>query len=202
MSDLDRQSLGLGCFPALVLVDLSEGFTNPDSPLGVAAEDTLEACQHLLHGFRQYGFPVFFTTVLYDDPGQARVFRQRLPALECLRSGSRWVEIDERVEPLDSEPVIVKRFASAFFGTDLSNRLEAGGVDSLVIGGLTTSGCVRATVVDGLQHDFRVVVAREATGDRNPAAHDACLFDLNAKYADVISLREVLKQLETKFGPA
>ncbi len=195
MPDLDRHSLGLGARPALVLVDMIEGFTNPECPLGSEADEVVAACGRLLEAFRKRGLPVFFTTVIYRDDSQARVFRERLPALDVLTPDSRWVRIDARLSPLAQETVIEKCWASGFFATDLGHQLRDAGADSLVVCGLTTSGCVRATAVDGLQHDFRVVVPREATGDRNLQAHEANLFDLDAKYADVVSIDEVLSKL-------
>lgn len=195
MPDLERRSQGLGRRPALVLVDVINGFTDPACPLGSEADDVVAACVRLLRAFRERGLPVFYTTVVYTDPAQARVFRTRLPALDVLEPGSHWVAVDPRVAPAPGEPVIEKRWASGFFGTDLDERLTAAGADSLVVVGLTTSGCVRATAVDGLQHDYPVVVPREAVGDRNAAAHEANLFDLNAKYADVLNLGDVLEHL-------
>lgn len=195
MPDLDHRSLGLGDRPALVLVDVINGFTDPACPLGSAADSVVDGCAQLLAAFRARGLPVFFTTVVYHDENQARVFRERVPALNVLAPGSHWVAIDPRVAPRNGEPVIEKQWASGFFGTDLAERLRAAGADSLVVGGLTTSGCVRATAVDGLQHDYPVVVPREAVGDRNAEAHAANLFDLNAKYADVSDLERVIEHL-------
>lgn len=195
MSDLQRQSMGLGQRPALLLVDMIRGFTDPACPLGSAADSVVAANQQLLAVFRDQRLPVFFTTVIYREAGQAAVFRQRVPALNVLTPDSPWVQVDPRLQPLPGEPVIEKQWASAFFATDLDAQLQAQAVDSLVITGLTTSGCVRASVVDGLQHDYRVMVPRQAVGDRNPDAHAANLFDLNAKYADVADLEEVLERL-------
>ena len=192
MPDLQRNAIGLGKRPALVLVDVINGFTNPDCPLGSESDSVVGACQMLLDAFRSKQLPVFFTTVVYHDESQARVFRQRLPALNVLEPDSEWVKIDARVAPVDGETVIEKQWASGFFNTDLAQRLEAAGADSIVVGGLTTSGCVRATAVDGLQNDYRVVIAREATGDRNLEAHESNLFDLQAKYVDVLALQNVL----------
>ena len=196
MSDLHRQSLGLGERPALVLVDVIKGFTDPACPLGSEADTVVDACRQLLDVFRRKSLPVFFTTVVYRDEAQARVFRQRLPALNVLEPESEWVKIDPRLSPVSGETVIEKQWASGFFKTDLAQRLKAAGADSLVVGGLTTSGCVRATAVDGLQNDYRVVIAREATGDRNLAAHESNLFDLQAKYVDVLDLKSVLSMLD------
>ncbi len=192
MPDLERRSIGLGQRPGLVIVDVIEGFTDPTCPLGSEADAVVAAIGELLQRFRARQWPVYYTTVVYSDDSQAAVFRQRVPALEVLKPGSRWVRVDPRVAPRGAEPVIEKRWASAFFKTDLAERLRADKVDSLVVAGLTTSGCVRATVVDGLQHDYPVVVPREAVGDRNPQAHEANLFDLHAKYADVVSVRDLL----------
>jgi len=196
MADLDRKSQGLGARPALLLVDLIESFTDPECPLGCAADEVLEANRRLLDAFRGKGLTVVFTTVVYHDEQQARVFRDRVPALEILKPGTRWVNIDARVAPAPGEPVFEKCWASAFFRTGLDDYLRGRGVDSLVVTGLTTSGCVRASAVDGLQHDYRVVVPAEAVGDRNEDAHRANLFDLNAKYADVLDLQQVLTMLE------
>lgn len=195
MPDLERQSQGLGRRPALVIVDVIRGFTDPACPLGSEADEVVAANCKLLRVFRDQGLPIFFTTVIYRDPGQARVFRDRVPALELLKPGSKWVELDPRLERRPAEAIIEKCWASGFFKTDLDQQLRAAGADSLVVTGLTTSGCVRATAVDGLQCDYRVVVPRQAVGDRNEQAHAANLFDLNAKYADVLDLSEVLHDL-------
>jgi len=196
MPDLERRSQGLGRRPALLLVDLIEGFTNPACPLGSEAGAVVAANQSLLKGFRAKGLPIFFTTVVYHSDDQAKVFRLRVPALNVLTPDSKWIKVDQRLAPEPGETVIEKQWASGFFATDLAERLRAAGVDSLVVTGLTTSGCVRATAVDGLQHDFPVVVPRQAVGDRNHEAHEANLFDLNAKYADVLELKEVLDVVE------
>ncbi|MEE4216269.1 MAG: isochorismatase family protein [Xanthomonadales bacterium] len=197
MGDLQRQSQGLGQRPALVLVDMINGFTDPACPLGSDADGVVAACESLLSVFREAGLPVFFTTVVYHDDAQASVFRARLPALNVLQPGSHWVAIDPRLEPLPDEEVIEKQWASGFFKTPLDTRLTAAGADSLVVTGLTTSGCVRATAVDGLQNNYPVVVPREAVGDRNELAHEANLFDMDAKYVDVVSLEAVLRQLKS-----
>lgn len=195
MADLQRNSLGLGQRPALVLVDMIRGFTDPACALGNACEDVVAANARLLAAFRGASLPVFFTTVVYHHAQQAQVFRQRVEALNLLTPDSQWIDVDPALTPRSNEPVIEKQWASSFFGTDLAQRLADAGADSLVITGLTTSGCVRATVVDGLQHDYSVVVPREAVGDRNAQAHAANLHDMHAKYADVQKLDEVLQKL-------
>ena len=193
--DLEKTQLGLGSKPALVVVDMIKGFTDPKCPLGAHCTEVIAANQVLLAAFRRKRLPVYFTTVVYHNAAQARVFREKVPALNVLQPGSPWTQLDPALARREDEPLLEKRWASAFFGTDLAKWLRAKQVDSLVTTGLTTSGCVRATAVDGLQHDLRVVVPREAVGDRNSAAHEANLFDLNAKYVDVLSLQETLDQL-------
>ncbi len=193
--DLERRAVALGQRPALLLVDMINGFTDPDCPLGSECPEVVAANAALLAAFRACELPVFFTTVVYHDADQARVFRARLPALNVLEPGSRWVEVDPALAPEPGETLVEKQWASAFHGTDLDRRLAAAGVDSLVVTGLTTSGCVRATVVDGLQYDYPVVVPREAVGDRNREAHESNLHDMNAKYADVLPLDHVITLL-------
>ena len=192
---LERQPLGLGIRPALLVVDVSVGFTSPDSPLGSEASAVVAATAELMQIFHQRALPVFLTTVVYHNDEQAPVFRARLPALNVLTAGSRWVEIDPGLPLTAHDTVIEKWHASAFHGTTLDAQLRADGVDSLVVCGLTTSGCVRASAVDGLQNNYRVVVAREACGDRDPAAHEANLHDLHAKYADVVGCAEIIRML-------
>ncbi|MBY6210876.1 isochorismatase family protein [Microbulbifer agarilyticus] len=195
--DLERKNLGLGDRPALLLVDMIVGFTSARCPLGTDCPDVVQANSQLLERFRTLGLPVVFTTVVYHHEHQARVFRDRINHLNVLTPDSEWVQVDPRLQPQDDEPVIAKQWASSFFKTSLDTWLQTQGVDSLVVTGLTTSGCVRATVVDGLQHDYPVVVPREAVGDRNPEAHEANLFDMHAKYADVMSVQDVLQSLPT-----
>lgn len=193
--DLDRKSLGLGSSPALLVVDMIEGFTNPECPLGCDCPDVVAANATLLGVFRSRGLPVFYTTVVFHNESQARVFRDRIPALNVLTPDSKWVRLDQRLAAEPGEVLVEKQWASAFRGTDIDEQLRGAAVDSLVVTGLTTSGCVRATVVDGLQYDYRVVVPREAVGDRNSEAHAANLFDMHAKYADVWSLEQVIAAL-------
>ena len=135
MTDLQQRSLGLGERPALILVDVINGFTNPACPLGSESDSVVRACKNLLEVFRSKRLPVFFTTVVYRDASPARVFRQRVPTLNLLKPDSEWVKIDSRVAPVDGETVIEKQWASGFFNTDLQHRLEAAGADSIVIGG-------------------------------------------------------------------
>jgi len=193
--DLERNHLGLGRKPALIVVDMINGFTDPACPLGCDCPEVVAANKRLLREFHCCGLPVYFTTVVYHDQQEAKVFRGRIDALNVLTPDSDWVKIDQRLDMQPGDELIEKQWASAFHKTDLDQRLRERGVDSLVVTGLTTSGCVRATAVDGLQYDYQVVVPREAVGDRNLDAHEANLFDLHAKYADVMSLEQVMAQL-------
>ena len=195
---------GFGERPALVVVDVNVGFTDPASPLVCDLDEVVAAIARLLEAFRGAALPVAFTTVAYDEAAAqaAAAFLDKVPALATLAAGSRWVEIDPRVAPLPGEPVYTKLWASAFFGTPFASFLASRGCDSLVVTGASTSGCVRATAVDALQHGYRVVVPREAVGDRNPAAHEANLYDIDTKYGDVVSLEEALAALQRTRSPA
>jgi maleamate amidohydrolase len=189
---------GFGHHPALLVVDMTLGFTDPESPLGSDLDGPIEAIRKLLEAARRAEIPIIFTTVAYreSDKLTAGTFIDKVPALLTLEAGSRWAEIDPRIAPRVTEPVLNKLFASGFFGTGLSSALTAAGIDTLIVTGATTSGCVRATVVDALQYGFRPVVPREAVGDRNPDAHEANLYDVDAKYADVVSVEETREYLE------
>ncbi|MEY2908027.1 MAG: hypothetical protein RLZZ602_550 [Pseudomonadota bacterium] len=194
--NLESSAQGLGAKPALLVIDIVEGFTDPECPLGSDADEVVEANCRLIDAFHLYGFPVILTTVIYHSAGQATVFRARIPALNLLTTDSHWVAFDKRLPITPDDFVVEKTHASGFHGTNLNEQLRALDVDSVVVTGLTTSGCVRATAVDALQYNYKVVVPIEAVGDRNIAAHRANLFDLNAKYADVLPLAEVLDALE------
>ena len=185
---------GLGRRPALVVIDVNRGFTDPASPLVCELDDVVAAIRRLLDGFRAAGLPVAFTTVAYDDAGKraASVFIDKVPALLTLEAGSPWTEVDPRIAPRDDEPVLTKLWASAFHETPFASFLTAQGCDSLVVTGASTSGCIRATAVDALQHGYRVLVPRDAVGDRNPDAHEANLYDIDTKYGDVVTTDDVL----------
>ena len=189
---------GFGSRPALAIIDMTLGFTDPESPLACDLEGPIENIRTLLDAARRAEIPVVFTTIAYreSDKLTAAAFIDKVPVLLALEAGSRWAEIDPRIAPRETEPVLNKLFASGFFGTGLSSLLTAAGVDTLVVTGASTSGCVRATAVDALQYGFRPVVPREAVGDRNPDAHEANLYDVDAKYGDVVPVGDVLEYLE------
>jgi maleamate amidohydrolase len=189
---------GFGRRPALLVIDVNVGFTDPASPLVCDLDGVVAAIARLLDEARRAQIPVVYTTVSYTegDKAAAAAFLDKIPALLTLEAGSRWVEIDERIAPLPHEPVLNKLFASAFYGTALSSLLAAARCDSVIVTGASTSGCVRATAVDALQHGYRPLVPREAVGDRNPSAHEANLYDIDAKYGDVVSLDDTVAHLE------
>ena len=189
---------GFGRRPALIVVDMTLGFTDPESPLACDLEGPVENIRKLLEAARGAQMPVVFTTVAYreSDKLTAAAFIDKVPALLTLEAGSRWAEIDPRISPLETEPVLNKLFASAFYGTGLPSLLAAARIDAFIVTGASTSGCVRATAVDALQYGYRPIVPREAVGDRNPEAHDANLYDIDAKYGDVVRVEEALQYLE------
>ena len=193
--------VGFGERPALLIVDFIKGFTDLQSPLASNLDAEIAATKQLLDLARAKGLPVHFTTTGYAEGGaDAGVFIKKVPSLGVLKIGHEWLEIDERLAPLPNESIWLKKYASAFFGTALAATLTAARVDTLIVTGCTTSGCVRASAVDSCQNGFRTIVVREAVGDRAQGPHEANLFDLDAKYADVESLVDVVKYLARQDG--
>ena len=186
LSTLESNSTGLGSAPALVVVDMCRGFIDPSSPLGFKCDELIQANIILVNKFREMNLPVIFTTTIYRDISEASVFRSKIPALNILKPGSEETLFLAELSP-DSEDILIeKKFASSFFGTNLADDLRRMNVDSVVISGVTTSGCVRATALDSLQNNFLTTVAEDCVGDRDLNAHRANLFDLQSKYADVV----------------
>jgi maleamate amidohydrolase len=191
--------IGFGERPALMIIDMIKGFTDPSMPLGAPLESQIEAQRPLLEVAHQRDIPVIFSTVIYEeeDIKDAGVWALKQTGARTLTAGSEAVKIDPRLGLQPKDIVLMKKYASCFYGTDLVARLNSRRIDTLIITGCTTSGCVRATAVDAVQNGFRPMVVREAVGDRSVAAHEQSLFDLNAKYADVVSLDETLQYLKT-----
>ena len=194
---------GYGTRPALLVVDFVNGFTDPSSAMGVDYSAQLAVAAELLDQFRAQSLPIFFTTITYEphlrDGG---LFVKKVPALGILVKGSEWVKVDDRIRPRDTERVLEKQFASAFFATPLNMELRGLGVDTVVMVGCSTSGNIRASAIDSMQYGFHTVVVRDAVGDRAQAPHDANLFDIDAKYADVVSSDELLGYLRGLGGHA
>lgn len=189
--------LGFGRRPALVVVDFVRAYLEPDSPLYAGVETTLSHCTQLVEAARRAAIPVFWTNVRYEPGGaDGGVFYRKLPALKVFDRGSPLGDFPAGLQPREGEPVLTKQYPSAFFGTGLADELHGRGVDTVLIAGLTTSGCVRASAVDAMQHGFVPIVVHEAVGDRAAAAHAANLYDLEVKYADVVPLADVVAWLE------
>lgn len=186
-------NLPFGSHPALIVVDMVEAYLQPGSPLYAGIEAAFECTIRLVDAARARGLPVIFTNVEYVPGGiDGGVFYRKVPALKCFDRGNPLGAFAARLAPLADEMVVTKRYASAFFGTPLAANLTALAVDTLVIAGTSTSGCVRATALDACQHGFVPFVVRDACGDRHAAPHEANLFDLQAKYAEVVSEAEIL----------
>ena len=185
-------NLAFGKYPALLVVDVVQAYVQPDSPLYAQAfVDALAPNVRLIEAARAAGVPVIFTNVVYGAEGRdGGLFYRKVPALRSFLKGSPLGAFPAGIAPRADEVVVSKQYASAFFGTSLVATLVAMGVDTLLVTGYSTSGCVRATALDALQHGFAPFVVREACGDRDPRPHDANLFDLQAKYAEVISEAE------------
>ncbi len=191
--------------PALVMIDFVRAYLTPGSPLYAGVESARAAAAELLGVARRAGIPIVHTNVAYQPGGRdGGVFYRKLPALRCFEQGVEPVlaQFAEGLEPADGETLITKQYASAFFGTSFAATLTALNVDTLLIAGVSTSGCVRATAVDACQHGFIPLVVRDAVGDRAPEPHEANLFDLQAKYAEVVSLREACDYLNTATSAA
>ncbi len=187
-----------GSNPAVLVVDFSCGFTDPDCTLGADMTAEVEATRRLLDVARDRGFPIVFTTIGFEKSGKdGALWIEKVPTLGELELGGRWVDIDPRLDRRDDEVIVVKKGASGFFGTNLASVLIAQGVDTVLLCGATTSGCIRATAIDLLQYGFPTLVPRECVADRAQAPHEANLFDIQAKYADVVSVDEAISYLES-----
>jgi maleamate amidohydrolase len=189
--------IGFGERPALLVIDMLKAFTDPAMMLGADLDAQVAAISPMLGVAHERGIPVIFSTVMYSevDFKDAGIWALKQKGVATLKAGTEGVEIDPRLDRRASDSLLVKKYASCFFGTDLVSRLLSRQVDTLIITGCTTSGCVRATAVDAVQTGLRPMVVREAVGDRSAAAHAQNLFDLDAKYADVVSLDETLHYL-------
>jgi nicotinamidase-related amidase len=190
--------IGFGTRPAMLVVDMQVGFTDPEkSPLAGNLSTQIDAIHELLPTIRRGQWPVIFTTTAYDPYGQADagLWLRKAPNLRLLKRGSDLVDIDSRLGVEPGDLIITKQYASAFFATNLASTLTALAVDTVLVTGCTTSGCVRASVVDAVSHGFRPIVVAEGVGDRAKEPHDASLFDIDNKYGDVVRLEELKKYL-------
>jgi maleamate amidohydrolase len=193
--------LGWGSRPALLVVDVVRAYTEPGGPFLLPdARPAVAATADLLDAARASGRPIVWTVVRYTAGlADGGLFVHKVPALAAFAEGAdgEWGEIAPPLKPEPGEPVVVKQYASAFFGTSLAATLHAAGVDTVVVSGVSTSGCIRATATDALNHGFRPQVVRQACADRSPALHENNLADLDAKYADVVDLDEAVARLRS-----
>jgi nicotinamidase-related amidase len=181
------------------VVDLTRGFTEAGFPSGADLTEVVAATGKLIAAARPAGVPVVFTAITYtpaEAAGDAVTWLQKAQGMRSLVEGSEEVALDPRLPRTPQDHLIVKKGASAFFGTSLAALLTGLGRDTAVVCGETTSGCVRATAVDAVQSGFSVLVPRECVGDRAPGPHEANLFDIQAKYGDVIDLKDAVGYLD------
>lgn len=193
-------TIGFGRRPALLVIDLIKAFTDSTRPLGADLDAEIAATNKLIHAARTQRTPIIFSTVSYDDPElkDAGVWRLKIKGTATLLERDGGPELDPRLDARAGDSILFKKYASCFFGTDLISRLVTTGTDTLIMAGCTTSGCVRASAVDAIQHGFRPIVVREAVGDRSEAAHVQSLSDLAMKYADVEPLEDVVDYLSNE----
>ena len=180
-------SLRPGERPAVLAIDMMAAYFTPGSDFCLPSRDCLESAARVVDSARDAGVPVIHTRVEFAPScADGGVFMQKVPALRALAGGGDLGRIMPEVAPLADELVIVKQYASAFFGTTLASTLQTMRVDTVVITGVSTSGCIRASAVDAIQYGFVPLVVREAVGDRGPEPHEANLYDMQAKYAEVV----------------
>ena len=188
--------LPFGKRPALLVIDMVLAYLQPGSLLYAGIEEVQASCERLVAAARDSGVPVIFTNVEYSPGGaDGGVFYRKVPALKVFERGSPLGAFPPSLSPAAGDLVVTKQYASAFFATHLASTLTAMGVDTLVITGVSTSGCVRATALDACQSGFLPFVVRDACGDRHQGPHEANLFDLQAKYAEVISEADAVSHL-------
>jgi nicotinamidase-related amidase len=192
--------MGFGRKPALIVIDFINAFTDATTMLGSNLDKELEQANRLIDAAHARKVPVLFSTVIYEeaDLRDSGIWAMKHKGTRLLRAGSDMVLLDPRVHRGPDDALLVKKYASCFFGTDIVPRLMSHGADTLIIAGCSTSGCVRATAVDACQNGFRPIVVREAVGDRSKAAHEQSLFDLHSRYADVVGIDEALEYLATR----
>jgi nicotinamidase-related amidase len=190
--------IGWGERPALIVIDMSRAFCDPSYKVGTDQTPTLEAIAELLAAARNARSPVYYTTTAYLPDGRdGGVFVEKIPPLlELQLDDPATSEFDARIAPAEDDTIVQKKYPSAFFGTSLGPMLASRGIDTLILSGCTTSGCVRATAIDAVSSGYRVIVPEEAVSDRAPGPHFANLFDIDAKYGDVVDLGTARSYLE------
>ena len=181
--------------PALLIIDMVMAYFDPASPLYAGVEGAIASCARLATAARRAGAPVIWTNVVFQADGlDGGLFFRKVPALKAFMAGSPLGAFSPSLRPAPGELIVSKQYPSAFFGTSLAATLHAAGVDTVVIGGVSTSGCIRASALDALQNGFAPFVVRDACGDRDSRPHDANLFDIQAKIGEVIAETEALRR--------
>lgn len=184
--------LEAGSRPALVLVDMVMAYLDPESPLYAQGEAALAHAARLADAAREAGIPVILTNVEYRDGKEGGMFFRKVPGLKNFMEGSALGAFPEELTPKQGDRVLTKFYPSAFFATSLASMLVAEGVDTVLIGGYSTSGCVRATALDALCHGFVPMVVSDACADRDVRPHESNLFDIQAKIGEVIDIEAAL----------
>jgi maleamate amidohydrolase len=191
--------VGWGTRPALLVIDMARAWVDPAQQLGSDLSGVMRNIQTLLRVMRADEMPIYFTTMAYGTPAEiGGVVSRKLAHLDKMIRGSERVALDPDLGRLPTEPLIEKPRASAFYGTHLLDMLIAERVDTVIVSGCSTSGCIRATCESAFNYNLHVIVPREAVGDRSASAHEANLFDIDARYADVVPLTDVLDHLDAK----
>lgn len=188
--------IGYGERPAILVIDMCRGITERGYKMFIDMETHIPRIQAIIDAARAIEAPVIFTTVAYHkDLADAGMFGKKVPVVQELLHGSPLVEIEPRLAMQDSDHLITKKFPSAFYATHLQSMLTSQGVDTTIIVGNSTSGCVRATLIDAVSGGFRAIVPRDCVADRAPLSHDVNLFDIDSKYGDVTDSEEVVHYL-------
>ena len=196
------QKIGFGDRAALIVIDFLNAFTDPSMALGANADNEIRETNRLIDEAHAHNIPVIFSVVWYEEDGfkDAGIWALKQKGVSTLKVGTPGVELDKRLHRQPQDIILLKKYASCFYGTDIIARLNSRHVDTLIVTGCTTSGCVRATTVDALQNGFRPIVAKEAVGDRSVAAHEQSLFDLDQKYADVLPVDEIIAEIRKRYA--
>jgi nicotinamidase-related amidase len=198
-----QDQFGYGDTPAVVAVDFQYGMTDPENPLGSELDEMVKHNNRVVKAAHEADVPVVWTRVVYHHPeaADAGTWAEKIETLKTLTPDSRWVELDDRCAVGDDDYVFEKKHASAFHDTELDTMLTAWDVDTVIVTGCTTSGCVRASVIDASAHGYRPVVPEGCVDDRSDEQHDANMYDMAAKYADVRPLDEVISYLTGREVP-
>lgn len=197
------ERIGYGDRPAVLIIDMCRGITERGNKMYIEMDTHIPRIQAIIDAARNISAPVIFTTVAYhQDRTDAGVFGKKVPLVQDLVHGSPLVDIDPRLPVADSDHLIVKKFPSAFYATHLQSMLTSERIDTTIIVGNSTSGCVRATLIDAVSGGFRAIVPRDCVADRAPLSHDINLFDIDSKYGDVVESEEVVRYLRGLSGDA